>query len=70
MSKTYYRQPGMITGGPFICHNCGKVLSNKLNGSHYEVEFTCPRCKTEIKIKCNEAIPFTLTTHPIQEENK
>ncbi len=62
MSKTYYRQPEMVTGGPFKCHNCNKTLATELKGNMYEAKFTCPRCKTVIDIKCNEAIPFAITS--------
>lgn len=57
MSKEYFRNPSMINGGPFRCLNCNKYLALKVTGSVFEIAFKCPRCKAEINMKCNEAIP-------------
>lgn len=58
MSKTYFRVPQMVTGGPFRCYNCDRTLIKKLTGDEYEIELTCPRCKAEIKVRCKEEIPI------------
>ncbi|MFH1398966.1 MAG: hypothetical protein ABIG95_02550 [Candidatus Woesearchaeota archaeon] len=55
---TYFRNPAMMKGGPFKCHNCNKELAIKVGGTQYELELHCSRCKTYIKIKTREPIPF------------
>lgn len=55
---SYYRNPSMINGGPFNCPNCNKQLAIKVGGTQYELEMLCPRCKTYIKLKTREPIPF------------
>ncbi len=58
MSKEYFRAVQMRDGGVFKCFNCNKILARKISGSVYEMEFECPRCHTEIKIRCREPIPI------------
>ncbi len=64
MSKQYYRNEAMVTGGPFKCPNCKKTLAVKLAGTVYEATFECPRCKTIIDVRCKEPIPFVAETFP------
>lgn len=63
MSQAYYRTPQMVKGGEFKCYNCNQTLATRLTGSHYEVVLVCRRCKAEITVKCNEAIPFTMAVN-------
>lgn len=56
----YNRNPAMVEHDKnFRCYNCGKFMIKDIKG-HYELKLTCPRCKTEMNIKCVEAIPITL----------
>ena len=52
----------MITGGEFRCYNCRKLMIKKVNGTIYDLELQCPRCKSDteviVRIKCKEPIPF------------
>ena len=54
----YFRTPQMMEGKGFRCYNCGKLLAVKLDGSEYEVEFKCPRCKAFIRVKMREKVPW------------
>lgn len=69
MSKQYYRNEAMVTGGPFKCPNCKKTLAIKLTGTVYEAQFECPRCKTVIDVKCKEPIPFVAEKFPYVHED-
>jgi len=59
VSKTYYRTSEMCSGGPFKCHNCGKLLIKNISGSEYELDLYCPRCRAEIKIVVKEPVPIS-----------
>lgn len=47
--------------GKLRCFLCNKLLFIKSKGT-FEVELTCPRCKTYIKIKTIEPIPIKTGT--------
>ena len=56
----YNRNPAMVESNKnFRCYNCGKFMIKHIEG-HYELKLTCPRCKTEMTVKCQEAIPVAL----------
>lgn len=63
MSKQYFRRVEMVNGGPFKCPNCNKLLVKKVGGSMYELQLECPRCKTELILRCKEPIPFLVAEH-------
>lgn len=63
--SVYYRTPKMVEGTPFKCFNCNKTLAIRVQGSAYELDMVCPRCKTEIKIKCHEIVPFKTSSEEL-----
>ncbi len=52
------RNPEMVTGGEFRCHNCRRLMIKRLTGSVYELELECDRCAAVTRIRCREPIPF------------
>lgn len=56
--KYYLRNPEMVVGGEFRCHNCKKMLLKRLVGSVYELELECLRCHAVTRIRCKEPIEF------------
>lgn len=56
--KYYLRNPEMVTGGEFRCHNCKRMLAKRLVGSVYELELECSRCHAVTRIRCKEPIEF------------
>lgn len=54
----FNRTQEMSLGGEIRCFNCRKKLLQHLEGSNYNLELECERCKTRIVIYCREPIPF------------
>jgi phage FluMu protein Com len=44
---------------PFKCYVCGRMLIVDIEGE-YTVKLKCSRCKTEITLKTERALPDTL----------
>lgn len=42
-------------GAPFLCYVCAKQLVEELEGE-YHVRLKCPRCKTEIDLRCRQPL--------------
>ena len=62
----YNRNAAMVEHDKsFRCYNCNKLMVKHIEG-HYQLKLTCPRCKTEMSIKCNEAIPVAIYQNTIK----
>ncbi len=56
--RYYMRSQAMVSGGPFRCFNCNRLLIQSLTGSVYEISLECQRCNATIRVRCKEPIPF------------
>jgi len=65
---TYFRTNEMVSGGPFRCYNCGKILISKVKGEGYEIDLFCPRCKATIIVKMREKLPYNKTKDQERED--
>jgi len=55
----YFETPEIKGETPFKCYVCGKMMAANLKGE-YTLELKCPRCKTEVILKTEHALPDTL----------
>jgi phage FluMu protein Com len=55
----YFETEAIKGETPFKCYVCGEMLIADIKGE-YIVELKCRRCKTEITLKTEHALPDTL----------
>lgn len=51
----YFLTPEASMGTPFTCYVCNKQLIEEAEGQ-YNLKLKCPRCKTEIDLKCRQPL--------------
>lgn len=55
----YFYTEAIMGETPFKCYVCNEMLVANIKGEYF-VELMCRRCKTEITLKTNKALPDTL----------
>ena len=64
--STYMRTPEMMSGGPFKCFNCGKLMIRKVMGGPFKIQLECRGCKSVVTLEMKQAAPWAINDGKVE----